>query len=298
MRLVSLALLLTFSALPARAAEQPPLPVWPGAAPDEPAGISEKKVPTKTGGDGVIRIGFVDKPELIRYPAPAENRTGTCVIICPGGGYNILAWNKEGTEIAQWLNTLGIEAVVLKYRVPRRDAKQPHPWPLQDLQRSIRLVRHHAAEWKVDPKKIGVMGFSAGGHLAAMASSHADKNAYAAVDAIDKLDARPDFQALIYPAYLGDMKTDAGKLDPLVKVGKQTPPTFVALTHDDADRSLFAALYYAELRRAGVQAELHIFQKGGHGYGMRDTGSPVNGWPSLMADWLRTQKLAGAGDNN
>ena len=261
--------------------------IWPGKAPDEPAGIESRKAKAVTGADGVIRIPYVDTPELIHFSADPKLATGTCVIVCPGGGYGKLAWNKEGTEIAQWLNTLGVDAVALKYRVPRRDREKPHPWPLQDLQRSIRIVRSKAAQWKIDPKRIGVMGFSAGGHLAVMSASYQDQDSYKPVDATDKLDVRPNFMVLIYPAYLGNAKKDSGKLDPLVKVNGQTPPTFIAITHDDADRGLFAALYYAELRRNRVAAELHIYSKGGHGYGLRPSANPVSSWPLRLEDWLR-----------
>jgi acetyl esterase/lipase len=261
--------------------------VWPGKAPDEPAGIEVKKAEAVTGPDGVIRIPYVDTPELIHFPADPKKATGTCIIVCPGGGYGKLAWNKEGTEIAIWLNTLGVEAVALKYRVPRRDRVKPHPWPLQDLQRSIRLVRSKAAEWKIDPKRIGVMGFSAGGHLAVMSASYQNEDSYKPIDAIDKLDVRPNFMVLIYPAYLGNSRKDSSKLDPLVKVDAKTPPTFIAITHDDADRGLFAALYYAELMRNRVMAELHIYSKGGHGYGLRPSTNPVSSWPLRLEDWLR-----------
>ncbi len=264
-----------------------PIGVWPGKAPDEPAGIESRKAKAVTGADGVIRIPYVDTPELIHFPADPKQATGTCVIVCPGGGYRKLAWNKEGTEIAEWLNTLGVDAVALKYRVPRRDREKPHPWPLQDLQRSIRIVRSKAAQWKIDPQRIGVMGFSAGGHLAVMSASYQDQDSYKPVDATDKLDVRPNFMVLIYPAYLGNAKKDSGKLDPLVKVNGQTPPTFIAITHDDADRGLFAALYYAELRRNRVAAELHIYSKGGHGYGLRPSANPVSSWPLRLEDWLR-----------
>ena len=261
--------------------------IWPGKTPDEPAGIESRKAKTVTGADGVIRIHYVDTPELVHFPADPKLATGTCVIVCPGGGYGKLAWNKEGTEIAQWLNTLGVDAVALKYRVPRRDREKPHPWPLQDLQRSIRIVRSKAAQWKIDPQRIGVMGFSAGGHLAVMSASYQDQDSYKPVDATDKLDVRPNFMVLIYPAYLGDAKKNSGKLDPLVKVTGQTPPTFIAITHDDADRGLFTALYYAELRRNRVVAELHIYSKGGHGYGLRPSANPVSSWPLRLEDWLR-----------
>jgi len=262
--------------------------VWPGKAPDEPAAIGQKRAAPQTGADGVIRIPFVDTPELIRFPADADKATGTCMIVCPGGGYGKLAWNKEGTEIAAWLATLGIDAVALKYRVPRRNREKPHPWPLQDLQRSIRLVRSHAAEWKIDPQRVGIIGFSAGGHLAVMSASYQNENSYQPIDGIDKLDVRPNFMALIYPAYLGNSRKDATKLDPLVRVDARTPPTFIAITHDDADRALFSALYYAQLQRNRVPGELHIYSKGGHGYGLRSSANPVSSWPARLEDWLRS----------
>ena len=265
-----------------------PIRVWPGEAPDEPVGIEAKKAKAVTGSDGVIRIPYVDTPELFYFPAPPDKTTGTCIIVCPGGGYGKLAWNKEGTEIATWLNGLGVEAVVLKYRVPRRDREKPHPWPLQDLQRSIRIVRSKATEWKINVDRVGVMGFSAGGHLCAMASSYYGESSYKAIDSIDKLDPRPSFVSLIYPAYLGNARKDDTKLDPLVKIDAKTPPTFIAITHDDGDRGIFAALYYVELKRYRVSAELHVYSKGGHGYGLRPSPNPVSSWPARMGDWLQS----------
>ena len=265
-----------------------PIRVWPGEAPDEPVGIEAKKAKAVTGSDGVIRIPYVDTPELFYFPAPPDKTTGTCIIVCPGGGYGKLAWNKEGTEIATWLNGLGVEAVVLKYRVPRRDREKPHPWPLQDLQRSIRIVRSKATEWKINVDRVGVMGFSAGGHLCAMASSYYGESFYKAIDSIDKLDPRPSFVGLIYPAYLGNARKDANTLDSLVKIDVKTPPTFIAITHDDGDRAIFAALYYAELKRNRVSAELHVYSKGGHGYGLRPSPNPVSSWPTRMEDWMRS----------
>ena len=262
--------------------------VWSGDAPDEPAGIESKKAKAVTGSDGVIRIPYVDTPELFHFPAHPDKSTGTCIIVCPGGGYGKLAWNKEGTEIAIWLNALGVEAVVLKYRVPRRDREKPHPWPLQDLQRSIRIVRSKAVDWKIDSDRVGVMGFSAGGHLCAMASSDYGEQSYKPIDVIDKLDARPSFVGLIYPAYLGNARQDSTKLDPLIKIDAKTPSTFIAITHDDSDRAIFAALYYAELKRHRVSAELHVYSKGGHGYGLRSSANPVSTWPARMEDWLRS----------
>ncbi len=264
--------------------------MWPGDAPDEPDGISDSRADAELGKDGVIRIPYVDQPELVRFASPGNNAAGTGIIICPGGAYMKLAWNKEGTEVAEWLSKLGIQAFVLKYRVPRRDKEKPHPWPLQDLKRAMRVVRSKAKEWNVDPNRLGVMGFSAGGHLAAMSTSQKGRT-YERIDDADKLNAQPDFAALIYPAYLGSRKTDEKALAPTLRIDKRSPPTFIAITHDDADRALFAALYYAELRRSDVSAELHIYSRGGHGYGMRASPNAVSNWPSRMEDWLRASDL-------
>lgn len=262
-------------------------PIWPAAAPDEPASVSEKRKDGEMGQDGTFRIPFVDQPTLTWYPAPAEEANGTCVVVCPGGGYNILAWNLEGTEVAEWLNSLGVSAAVLKYRVPRRDPKNPHPWPLQDVQRAIRLVRSQAEQRKFDPERIGVLGFSAGGHLTVMAGTHWNEQAYQPVDAVDELSARPDFLIPIYPAYLGD-ENRPGKLSPLVHVTNDTPPAFIAITHDDTDRALYAALFYAALKQHGVTGEIHIYSRGGHGYGLRPSENPVHTWPQRCAEWMQT----------
>ena len=263
------------------------IPIWPTAAPDEPGDISEKKKDGEMGKDGTFRIPYVDTPTLTWYPAPADKANGACVVICPGGGYNILAWNLEGTEIAEWLNTLGVSAAVLKYRVPRRDRKNAHPWPLQDVQRAIRLARSQAGARKIDPSRIGALGFSAGGHLIVMAGTHWNEQSYARIDDVDKVSARPDFLIPIYPAYLGD-KEQPGKLSPLVHVTKETPPAFIAITHDDADRALYAALFYAALKQNNVMGEIHIYSKGGHGYGLRPSDNPVHTWPQRCAEWLQT----------
>ncbi len=261
--------------------------VWPKGAPSEIEGIEKKKKPPTDDGS-TIRIGYVDEPTLTVYKPDKPNGTG--VIIFPGGAYNILAWNKEGTEIAEWFNSLGVTAAVLKYRVPRRDGKQPHPWPLQDARRAMRVVRHSADELGIDPKKLGVLGFSAGGHLSVMLASHWATDDYPAVDDADKLSAEPNFVIPIYPAYLGDKK-DKAQLSPLVKITNKTAPMFIAITHDDSDRAIYAALLYIELKRAKVTSELHIYSKGGHGYGLRPSDNPVSTWPQRCEDWLRAMEL-------
>lgn len=267
----------------------PEHPVWPGAVPGE----SSYTPPTEFSpdrNDGVQRIQLVEKPTYTVYKAEKPN--GAAVIVCPGGGYNILAYDLEGTEIAEWFNSFGVTAVLLKYRVPRRDQAAPHSAPLQDLQRTIRLTRKNADEWGIDPKRIGVLGFSAGGNLSVMAACHFATDSYSASDDVDKVSARPDFLIPIYPAYLGDKKT--GKLNPLVKVTKETPPTFIAITQDDADRAVYAAMFFVALKKAGVVSELHIYSKGGHGYGLRPSANPVSTWHKRCEEWMRVSGLCGA----
>ena len=296
MKLSLILLTLTCGAflLPATAADE--MKLWPREVPGDanfkPPAPNPKATPSKD--DGTIRVALVTEPTLTIFRAPADNANGAAVLICPGGGYNILAWNKEGTEIAEWLNSIGVTAAVLKYRVPRRDKDAPHAAPLQDAQRGLRLMRQHAAEWGVDVKRVGILGFSAGGNLTVMAGTHYDESTYAKQDAADELSCRPDFLIPIYPAYLGDEKTP-GPLNPLVRVTKDTPPTFCAVTHDDVLRGANAALFYVELKKAGVPAELHIFTKGGHGYGLRPSENPVCQWPQLCEDWLRSMGLLGTG---
>lgn len=271
------------------AAEPTGIKIWPQGAPNEPAGIEQKKKPTTDDG-GTIRIAYVDEPTLTLYKAEKPNGTG--VVIFPGGGYNILAWNKEGTEIAEWFNRIGISAAVLKYRVPRREGKQPHPWPLQDARRAMRVTRQHAQDLGIAPEKLGVLGFSAGGHLSVMLASHWATDDYAPVDDADKLSAEPNFVIPIYPAYLGDTENkDKPRLSPLVKITNKTAPMFIAITHDDSDRPIYAALLYVALKQAKVPAELHIYSQGGHGYGLRPSENAVSTWPKRCEEWLRAMKL-------
>jgi acetyl esterase/lipase len=273
---LTLTLGLTLSAL-AAPQERPRLALWPDGPPDEPAGIAKRAVPAETGADGIVRIRFVDEPSITVYRAPA--------VVAPGGGYNILAWNHEGTEVAEWLNSIGVTAVLLEYRVPRRDPERPHAWPLQDAQRAIRLTRENAEAWGVDRDRVGMLGFSAGGHLTFVAGTSFGERTYEPVDDADELSARPDFLVPIYAAYLAD-RDDPSKLAPEVKLTEETPPTFMAVTLDDRTRGADAARVLIELKRLGVECELHVFARGGHGYGLGVTGRPVSGWPRLCASWL------------
>ncbi len=288
-----LVILYSISFVPLSADENPEINLWPaGAVPDEPEGIEKRKKPTTIDKVGKMRIAYVDEPSITVYKAPKDRSNGTSVIIFPGGGYNILAWTHEGTEIAEWLNSLGVSAFVLKYRVPRRDPEKPHTLPLQDAQRAIRIVRSRSKEWGIDPGRIGALGFSAGGHLAIMSGTHYGDKTYERIDDADDLSSRPDFLIPIYPAYLGDRK-NRDQLSGLVDINKNTPPMFIAITHDDSDRAYYSALLYAALKKSGVVGELHIYSKGGHGYGMRKSKNPVHTWPDRCADWLGSMGLLG-----
>lgn len=262
--------------------------LWPGDLPAGSVKYSEKEKAELGAKNTSERIAFVDRPSLTAYPAASETANGCAVIICPGGGYNGLAWAKEGTEVAQWFNSIGVTAFVLKYRVPRRIPDRIHWEPMQDIQRAIRMVRSDSVKWNIDPNRIGTLGFSAGGHLTVMSGVQFDTKCYEPVDEADQLSCRPNFICPIYCAYLGEGYDDKNQvnLGSLVTVTKQTPPTFMAVTWDDSLRGAQSALLLAKLREQGVPAELHVFAKGGHGYGLRPSKNPVSNWPTFLKDWL------------
>jgi acetyl esterase/lipase len=278
------------------AADAPPVfPLWPGTAPGETNVIGEEKDMTKEGeglvaGQRVIRLGNVSKPTITLYRAPKDKDTGAAVVVFPGGGYHILAWDLEGTEVCEWLNSIGVNAVLLKYRVPKRPGFERHVPALQDAQRAVGLVRSRAKEFGLDPARIGVLGFSAGGHLAAALSAHTAERTYPAVDAADAVSCRPDFSVLIYPAYL-TLKDEGDKINPLTAVSSNTPPAFIAMTQDDAVRVETALFYSVALKQFGVPFELHIYPKGGHGYGLRRTENPVTAWNDRAAEWMKSRGL-------
>lgn len=278
------------------AAPSAPIPLWPKEAPGEKGGIGEEKDTTgaKGGlvaGKSVIRLGNVSQPTLTVYRPAKDKDTGAAVIICPGGGYNILAYDLEGSEVCEWLNSIGVTGVLLKYRVPRRPGIPGHVAPLQDAQRAMGLVRQQAKELGIDPNRIGVLGFSAGGHLAAALSNNHTERTYPVVDDADKLGCKPDFSILIYPAYL-TQKDKGDILAPEMPVSAtNTPPTFLAMTQDDGVRVETALFYYLALKNAKVPAELHLYPKGGHGYGLRRTDVTVTTWPDRAADWMKASGL-------
>lgn len=281
---------------PGRSAADPAAPalidLWPGVAPGEKGDVGEERDTTKADpavppDKYVVRLGNVSKPTVAVYRPPADKDTGAAVVVCPGGGYSILAMNLEGTEVCQWLNSVGVTGVLLKYRVPARKDRERHAAPLQDAQRAIGMVRHRAKELGVDPTRIGVLGFSAGGHLAAAASTNYAERTYPAVDEADRASCRPDFAVLVYPAYLA-ARDDATKVAPELPVTKDTPPTFVAITQDDPVKVENVYTYALALKRAKVPAELHVYAAGGHGYGLRPATNPVStAWPLRAEEWMR-----------
>ncbi len=269
------------------AAEHPELAIWPKGLPADAKPVSPERIKELEAKQTAERISWVETPSLTLYRAPKDKTNGCGVVICPGGGYNILAWPKEGLEVAEYFNSIGVTAAVLKYRVPRRDPDRPHHEPLQDAQRAIRLMRNNAQEWDVDPCRIGILGFSAGGHLTVMAGTHWDKPTYPRIDEADDRSCRPDFMCPIYCAYLGNNYNDrVAELGSLVRLTKDTPPTFLAVTWDDSMRGAQSALLFAELRKLKVPAEVHVYSKGGHGYGIRESDNPVCTWHHRLGDWL------------
>lgn len=238
------------------------------------------------GGAQITKIENVSDPTLTVYRAAKGSASNAAVVVFPGGGYNILAWDLEGTEICEWLNQHAVAAVLVKYRVPRRKDRQPFEAPLQDAQRALGIVRSHAGEWGMDAHQIGVMGFSAGGHLAAALSTNFGKRNYESVDAADAANCRPDFAILIYPAYLSKPEM-SNTLAPELTVSAQTPPTFLVQAEDDPIHVENSLAYYSALAKNHVPAEMHLFASGGHGYGLRQTNAPVNRWPEELAVWLK-----------
>ena len=263
--------------------------LWPESAPDEPRPIgAEEVLPTEKKG-GTLRAQNVTVPTItLRAP---ENATGpTAVFIaCPGGGYGSLGFETDGAEIVEWLNKQGIAGIVLKYRVPKRhQGFAMHHHALQDAQRAVGLVRLHAKEWNIDPRRVGIIGFSAGGHLAAALSNNYDERIYKPVDAADELSCKPDFAALIYPAYLTH-PIDSDDRDPLLKTDQmtraRTPPTFIAVAQADKF-SRGAIAYFRDMTEARVPGELHIYDGGGHGNSLRS--EPLSEWGTTCARWLKT----------
>ena len=272
--------------------------IWPGTIPDAQAITGPEETTTVTdrpvAGRPWTNVAPVIQPTMTFFE-PAGTNTGVAVVVFPGGGYQTLAIDLEGTEVCDWLASRGITCVLSKYRVPGNGVK-PHsgaypqsPVALEDAQRTMGLVRLHASEWGIDPRKIGVLGFSAGGHLVAALSTLFAKRLYAHVDAADDVSCRPDFAVAIYPGHMREHTHEGFQLNPYVPVARSTPPTFLLQNEndpvDDVENSL---VYYAALRKAGVPVEMHLYAEGGHAFGLRRTQFPVTQWPVLVETWLGT----------
>ncbi len=269
------------------------VPIWPDAppawvAPDLPERDTTGADGRTVAGRRVTRLGNVSTPQLHIYQ-PKSKSSDTAVLICPGGGYNILAWDLEGTEIAEWLRGLGMTAIVVKYRVPSRKSDPIWLAPVQDIQRGLSLVRSGAIEG-VTPKRIGLLGFSAGGNAVARTAT-ASKRHYEPVDDTDQSDASPDFSVLVYPAWLVE-RDNSHQLIEEIQVTDQTPPMFFAHAFDDRVSCMSSVTLFSELQKRGIASSLHVFASGGHGFGGRDAGSPTDAWKGLCETWMREQGFA------
>lgn len=283
--------------------------LWPDGTPNAPAKITDDEVVDRAQAIRDRHVSNVHRPSVTVYRAPTDKSTGAAVVICPGGGYGILAIDKEGHDVARWFNTFGVTGIVLKYRLPRpKGHVYGHMAPLADAQRAMRLTRARAAAWHIDPKRVGIMGFSAGGHVASTVATHFDLGKPDAADSIDQQSCRPDFQILVYPVvsfsnalvHVGSRNNLLGTSpDPAVvaffanekHVSPQTPPTFLMHTDDDPVSAENSVSFYLSLRAAKVPGELHVYAKGGHGYGIRTDWQgikdpPVSTWPERCRSWL------------
>jgi acetyl esterase/lipase len=270
------------------------MPLWPGTPPGATTNLPpEVNVNAdgakKMAGRPYIRLANVSTPTLTVYKPTAKN-SGAAIVVFPGGGYQILSVDLEGTEVCDWLNRIGVTCVLVKYRVPNSGPYPKSAEALQDAQRAMGLVREHAAEWGIDPHRIGVLGFSAGGHLSAAISNNYDQRLYEAVDDADRLSCRPDFAVVLYPGYLALAEQNFAP-NPDIHPTADTPPTFLLQAEDDPVHVENAVVYFLALKNAKVPAELHVYAEGGHGYGLRPRDLPIMGWPKLVETWLHTIKM-------
>jgi acetyl esterase/lipase len=296
--LVALIVLLLKSAS-TLAAEPLVVDLWPGKTPGD-VGINKPESsrihPSPIVGPTKL-ITNVSKPTLTVYLPEKEKNAGTAMVICPGGGYWDLYWELEGEEVAAWLNSLGMTGIILKYRVPRRPGDvrgEPPLGPLLDAQRAVSIVRSRAAEWGIDPKRIGMVGFSAGGHLAFATATNSEKRMYEPIDAIDEVSCRPDFAILCYPGYLKAKDND--EIWPGLRIPANTPPILLAHASDDNEKlggsnAENSAIMYLALKRAGITTELHIYATGDHDFGVRQNDKLPSSWTKLCVNWLQSQGL-------
>lgn len=276
------------------------LNLWPATPPGPAAKVDgaerdlTKPEDKLIAGRPIMKLGHVGTPQMLVYLPDKAKANGGAMLICPGGGFSILAWDLEGKEVAEWLNSLGFAAVVVKYRVPTREhgdalneqgnAPLKAAGPVMDAQRAMSLTRSHAAEWGIDPQRIGIMGFSAGGETAGLAAILRDQRLYSRIDAADEKSCAPNFALPIYPGGFYDKEADG--LKSYLKVTKDTPPMFFAMAQDDRVNCLNCTALFTALTKEKVPAEIHLFTRGGHGYGLRETAEPVTGWTRLAAQWL------------
>ncbi len=298
MKIAPYCLLFVFASLSLVAATPPlVLNVWPGPPPGENPALPPEADQTKDtdkliGGHRIIKLGNVSTPQLAIYRPAREKDTGAAVVICPGGGFSILAYDLEGTEVAAWLNSIGVTGIVLKYRVPTRERTPPWLAPVQDAQRAVSIVRSRAREWGLDPQRIGILGFSAGGTTAAYASLLRDERRYTSLDAADQAPCHPDFTLLIYTGGFVPRGQTALTLPSGLAIGKEAPPMFLVHAFDDDVPVQNTLLLAAELKRVGASAEVHVYDAGGHGYGLRPVAAqPVTSWPKRAEDWLARRGL-------
>jgi acetyl esterase/lipase len=279
---------------------------YPITAVDTAHGDREFHLLWPNGAPGAVGTEAIDKPKITVYRADPAHASGAAVVVCPGGGYGVVAADHEGKQVAEWLNSLGVSAFVLQYRLGPR---YHHPAPLQDAQRAIRIVRTRAADWGIDPSRVGILGFSAGGHLASTAATHFDAGQAGSADQVERASSRPDFAVLAYPvislvdpvAHAGSRRNLLGETpDPKLvellsndkQVTAQTPPTFLFHTADDNGVPVENSLqFFAALKKAGVRAELHVFAHGRHGVGLAPDDPALSQWPKLCAIWMKGRGL-------
>ena len=279
---------------PFAVAQKVTLPLWPHGAPEPYTGGPEHDATKPTdaliAGRRLEHLTNVSRPTLAFYPAEAAKNTGAAVVVFPGGGYQILAYDLEGTEVCTWLNSIGVNCALVKYRVPFETRFPENTADLEDAQQAMRITRAHAAEWGVDPHRVGVLGFSAGAHLAVVLCNHPDFKRPG--EGENEPDARPDFALILYPGYL-TLEPALDKLAPGIDPGPKTPPTFLLQAEDDPVHEENVLVYFQALKENKVPAELHIFAQGGHGYGLRPTALPITHWPALAETWLHTIHVIG-----
>jgi acetyl esterase/lipase len=290
--------LLALTLLATSASAQQTLPLWPNGNP-EPSHLTGPETHPTTdanrivSGKVAIRVTNVSRPTLTVYPPPAARNTGAAALVLPGGSYIRLSWNVEGTEVCDWLNSIGMTCILVKYRVPEDGHYPENVEDLEDAQQAMRLTRANAAQWHIDPNRIGAIGFSAGAHLAAVLSTHPDfqgKNIPASAP-VSAIDARPNFQMIIYPGWLSGPN---GKVNPALQPTAEIPPTLLVQAENDYTAHVENALvYFQALKDAKVPAELHLFTQGGHGFGLRPTDLPISHWPTFAETWLHTIHILG-----